>query len=182
MPAAAALSPSASPLGGLLSVASLPSLHASFTSEQAILEQLLYKNKNQHRRANYYQKLMAVARHNRHVNLTQSTTLASLHALQNTANSLRTSLAAVLHAAEPLYALLRQTYFMPFALTSLAVLARLLVVMKAALLVVLVEAKEREERDEESVTLFAARSVGTALLRAVREKRLEDVAGRHVWI
>lgn len=159
---------------GSLTVASLPSLHATFTSEHAILEQLLYKNKNQHRKANYYQKLMAVARSNRHIDLTP-TTLSTLHTLHNTADTLRSSLLAILQAAEPLYALLRQTYFMPFALTSLAVLARLLVVCKAALLVVLAEAKEREESEEESVRLFAARSVGTALLRALRERRVEDV-------
>ena len=146
-----------------------------FTSEHAILEQLLYKNKNQHRKANYYQKLMAVARCNRHIHLSTST-LSSLHALLCTADALRSSLVAILRAAEPLYALLRQTYFMPFALTSLAVLARLLVVSKAALLVVLVEAKEREEREQDSVRLFTARSVGTALLRALRDKRVEDVA------
>ena len=168
---AASLSP---PSSGALTVASLPSLHASFTSEHAILEQLLYKNKNQHRKANYYQKLMAVARSNRHINLTQPT-LSSLHTLHTTADNLRSSLTALLLAAEPLYALLRQTYFMPLALTSLAVLARLLVVIKAALLVVLVEAKEREEREADRVRLFAARSVGTALLRAVRERRVEDV-------
>ena len=165
-------SPSPPPVA--LNVASLPSLHATFTCEHAILEQLLYKNKNQHRKANYYQKLMAVARSNRHIHFTQSS-LSSINALRNTADSLRSSLVAILQAAEPLYALLRQTYFMPFALTSLAVLARLLMVIKATLLVILVEMKEREERGEERVRLFSARSVGTALLRALRDRRVEDV-------
>ena len=172
---AAPLPPRLSASTASLSIDSLPGLHATFTSEHAILEQLLYKNKNQHRKANYYQKLMAVARSNRHVNLTHSS-LSSLRTLLSTADSLRSSLVAILQAAEPLYALLRQTYFMPFALTSLAVLARLLAVSKAALVVVLVEAKDREEREQERVRLFAARSVATALLRALREKRVEGVA------
>ena len=166
-------SPSPSPTSATLDVSSLPSLHASFSSEQAILEQLLYKNRNQHRKANYYQKLMAVARSNRHIHLTPAM-LSSMPALHSTADSLRSSMVAILRAAEPLYALLRQTYFMPFALTSLAVLARLLAVSKAALLVVLVEAQEREEREAKTVRLFAARSVGTALLRALRGARVEE--------
>ena len=166
-------SPSPPPSSISLDASSLPSLHASFSSEQAILEQLLYKNRNQHRKANYYQKLQAVARSNRSIHLTPAM-LSSMHALYGTADSLRSSMVAILRAAEPLYALLRQTYFMPFALTSLAVLARLLAVSKAALLVVLVEAKEREEREAKTVRLFSARSVGTALLRALRDQRVEE--------
>ena len=173
------------------SSAPLSALHAAFVSDHAILEQLLYRNKNQHRLANYYRKLIEVARHNRHCDIlsahqallaspsSPSSPLPS--AVLDTVSHLRCSLRAILRAADPLYALLQMTYHMPFALTSLAVLARLLAVIKAALLALLTQLKDAEGEAEAAEgrrmtdALFAGNSVGNRLLSALRERAGEKV-------
>ena len=187
------------------STSSLIALHTVLVSEQAVLEQLLYKNRNQHRHANYYQFLHQVARHHRHIDLLAlveemhpptaspspssfppSSTPPSLSPpslLLPTIERLRRCLCAILHAAEPLYVLLHQTYFMPLALTSLALLARLLVVVKSALLLLMTAAKEREERDRGGKRVFSApRSVGAHLLAALQQPKGELVVAEFIGV
>jgi hypothetical protein len=160
-------------------------------SEHAILEQLLYRNKNQHRLANYYRKLIEVARHNRHCDILSAhqALLASASspssplppAALDTVSHLRCSARAILRAADPLYALLQMTHHMPVALTSLAVLARLLAVIKVSLLALLTQLMDLEREAEavkgrrKSDGLFAQHSVGNRLLSALKERGGEQM-------
>ena len=139
----------------------------------------MYKSHNQHRKANYYQLLSQVMRHNRRIDLQhlaeqlqQPPPPSSSALLLTTIDQLRRSTCATLRAAEPLYALLQQTYFMPLALTSLALLARLLVVIKQAMRLLATEAKEREERLRDG-KCFALHSVGFHLLSALQQPKGE---------
>ena len=188
-----ALRPPSSPVAAaeyirtVVATSSLSSLHCAFVSEHAVLEAVIYKNRNPHRRATYFRRLVQLQRLNRRIDLAalqESLQQAPAAAPSSSSpvpavlpaaiDDLRRCLSAVVRAADPLYSLLQQTYFMPFALTSLAVLARLLVVVKAALLLLLTVAREREE-NARVVQLFARNSVALSLLAALKEPKGELV-------
>ena len=131
--------------------------------ESRLLDRLLYKYHNQHRKTPYFHKLQQVRRAVRTVEaevkacvmavtqqdgmvgaaLEQADVLATLLAprsaahvarLESLAHGLVRSQRVLLHCSRPLYGLLAQTYFMSFALAALALLARLYATQRVMLM------------------------------------------------
>eukprot|EP00808_Paulinella_micropora_P016096 g5298.t1 len=125
------------------SAARFAALCVEIQGEVELLDRLFYKNKNQHRKALYYQKLREVRKRARAIGSAPRVAPAALARLaaggalsgEATASmtqqlvQLHAALAAVqsaiLVAARHLQALLAQSFFMAFALGALAIVARL---------------------------------------------------------
>lgn len=117
-------------------------------TETTVLDRLLYKNKNQHRRGTYYQRLMEVRRFTRRlsfVSLTQhiqtysskngnKSTVKLVQDLERHGTQLALSLVAIYKLSRPLLVLMSQTYFLPFVLTALSLVSRIYAIYKTLLL------------------------------------------------
>jgi hypothetical protein len=170
------------------SVAPAQSSAAAFqwcTYELSLLERLLYKHKNQHRKAEYFHKLMEIRRAERKIkeeikkmqqanawNLTASATAVRgtgreqlqqrLRALDSFAVSLLAAQSLILKCSRLLYGLLAQTYFMAFALACLAILARMYAAQRTMLIHTLQVAKQLHEQQTSSVASDTSRSETSA--------------------
>jgi hypothetical protein len=117
-------------------VVALDSSWSWHSFEVRLLDRLLYKHKNQHRKTAYFHKLVEVRRcvraviANRNDEGADPDSAALAHALLRAQR-------AILKTSRLLYGLLGQTYFMAFALTMLALLARLYATQRVALLAAL---------------------------------------------
>jgi hypothetical protein len=123
---------------------SLPSLQSLFITEYQCLKQLLYKNCSQHRKASYFHRLMRVRRRAESLNWdelqqvvdslsteTVSQSYANLHEMiLAKIDDFRLLCSECLLASQILIALLEQTYFMPFALTTISMVSRILTISR----------------------------------------------------
>lgn len=186
-----------------LLAAALREAHAQVINDLKVLDKLLYRNRNQHRRAVFFRRLTQVRRlHLTNNFLEMAASLDKYKPKQDwaplqsrlrcIASTIALNLVCIGKCSRELAHLVKQTFFLPISLTCLGLLARFFVIQKSVLMQVceLIEQKNLTadtqnwlgvaEDQEASLTLMI--ECHRLLAAGIELPWLDDILGKQVCL